>query len=241
MEKWIRFMAPVHPQSATALMRVIDSHISTGARHIHLMLSSPGGSVFHGLSIHNFLRGAPVDVTTYNFGSVDSIEVVLFCSGKQRICVPHARFLIHGVSFNVQANAVFDEKGLEEHLKLLKMDYNNIARVIADATGRQIEQIVDDMNNRTALDSEQAKNYGLVHTVQSELFKYGSELTVIHEDSQIERVLPGLMQAPLPMDPGVFTQNPVKGETAPSSATSGTYFGNSAATLSLATGTYFGN
>jgi hypothetical protein len=31
MEKWIRFMAPVHPQSATALMRVIDNHLSAGA------------------------------------------------------------------------------------------------------------------------------------------------------------------------------------------------------------------
>ncbi len=41
---------------------------------MHLLLSSPGGSVFHGLSVYNFLKGAPFEVYTYNFGSVDIIE-----------------------------------------------------------------------------------------------------------------------------------------------------------------------
>lgn len=133
MEKWIRFMAPVHPQSATGLMRVIDNHLSAGARHSHLTLSSPGGSVFHGLSIYNFLHGAPIEVTTYNFGSADSIGVVGFCAGPRRLCVPHARFLIHGISTQLQAGGSYDEKGFEELLKVLNSDYRNVAGVISEA------------------------------------------------------------------------------------------------------------
>jgi ATP-dependent Clp protease, protease subunit len=132
-EKWIRFMASVHPQSATALMRVIDNHLSAGARYSHLALSSPGGSVFHGLSIYNFLRGAPIEVTMYNFGSADSIGVVGFCAGRRRLWVPHARFLIHGISTQLQAGGSYDEKGFEELLKVLNSDYRNVAGVISEA------------------------------------------------------------------------------------------------------------
>src|SRR5208282_5300661 len=126
-EVWIRFMAPVVPQSATALLKVIDKKIMNGAKHLHLMISSPGGSVFHGLSIYNFLCGAPLQVTTYNFGSVDSIGVVIFCAGSHRVSVPHARFLLHGVSMQFQGQQALDEKDLEEKLKGLRIDYKNIS------------------------------------------------------------------------------------------------------------------
>ena len=60
-------MAAVGSQSTTALLKTIDKKLTTGAKHVHLMLSSPGGSVFHGLSIYNFLRGAPIKVNVAVF------------------------------------------------------------------------------------------------------------------------------------------------------------------------------
>lgn len=130
-EVWIRFMAQVAPQSADALFAVLDKKIKEQYTKIHLMISSPGGSVFHGLSLYNYIKGAPIEVDTYNFGSVDSIGVVIFCAGKKRFSVPHARFLMHGVKFNFNGSFAFDEKQLEEHLKSLKIDQQNIAKVIA--------------------------------------------------------------------------------------------------------------
>ena len=230
MDSWIRFMAPVVPQSATSLMRVIDKKLSHGVKHIHLMLSSPGGSVFHGLSIHNFLKGIPIEVSTYNFGTVDSIGVVVFCAGSIRVSVPHARFLIHGVNFNVGGPHTFDEKGLEEHLKLLKADYQNIAKVIADTTGRKTAQIVDDMNTRITLNPKEAKKYGLVHKVQSQLFPQGADFTVIYEDATIADVSPTPMQPALPMPIAPpdqrFTAPKLQGFTTASVILHGTYFPN---------------
>jgi ATP-dependent Clp protease protease subunit len=197
METFIRFMAPVNGTSATTLMKCIDEALSKNVDHIHLMLSSPGGSVFHGLSIHNFLKGSPVDVTTYNFGTVDSIATVIFCAGSTRRCVPHARFLIHGVSLTFEGTTRMDEIGLEEHLKLIKIDYENIARVIADTTGKSTENIVKAMNDRTTLSPMQAKDYGLVHEISSDLFPKNSELMVIMEDNTARQVTPGCYQLPL--------------------------------------------
>jgi len=180
-ETYIRFMAPVIPQTTDKLLQIIDKKVREKCERIHFMISSPGGSVFHGLSLYNYLKGAPIEVFTYNFGSVDSIGVVIFCAGCRRFSVPHARFLLHGVRFNISGNASFDEKQIEEHLKSLKIDQQNIARVIADTTQKPVHKVEEDMNNRTTLNPNEAKDYGLVHEIKSSLFPIDADLSVIGE------------------------------------------------------------
>ncbi len=120
-EAYIRFLAPVIPETTDRLFKIIDQKIGSGVKRIHLLISSPGGSVFHGLSIYNYLKGAPIEVYTYNFGSVDSIGVIIFCAGKKRYSVPHARFLIHGVRFNINGNIALDEKELDSLNRIVTM------------------------------------------------------------------------------------------------------------------------
>ncbi len=195
-EAYIRFMAPVMPQTSDQLLRLIDQKIQQKTEKIHLMLSSPGGSVFHGLSIYNFIKGAPIEIDTYNFGSVDSIGVVIFCAGEKRYSVPHARFLIHGVNCGFNGNVSLGEKELEEKLKGLVIDQQNIAKVIADNCKKQPKQIEKDMINRTTLNPAQAKVYGLVHEIKSELFPIDADLSVIMEPLQNQQVIPFGFTAP---------------------------------------------
>jgi ATP-dependent protease ClpP protease subunit len=224
-EAYIRFMAPVVPQTATTLLKIIDAKIREKCTRLHLMLSSPGGSVFHGLSIYNFLKGAPLEVYTYNFGSVDSIGVVIFCSGGRRFCVPHARFLIHGVSFNIHGNHSFDEQELEEKLKALKIDYQNIARVIADTAQKPAHKVEDDMNRRTTLNPTEAKDYGLVHEIKSELFPIDADLSVVSEDLAYAQqvTLPNPPQHP-PKPLPHATVPVLQSFTRPSNSDNGTFF-----------------
>lgn len=189
MDSYIRFMAPVIPQSANQLLRVVDQKIAAGTTKLHLMISSPGGSVFHGLSIYNYLKGAPVEVITYNFGSVDSIGVVMFCAGDIRISVPNARFLIHGVSMNIQGPLTLEEKGIEEKLKALKIDYQNIANVIAETCGKERRAVTRNMNARTTLSPQEAQEYGLVHEIRSNLFPAGADVSFVYEDG-VQQQLP---------------------------------------------------
>lgn len=101
---YIKFFAGVNSNSANALMQVIDQHVSQGFQRIVLLISSPGGTVFHGLSMFNYLSGIPLEVETHNFGSVDSIGVTIFSAGKRRYSVPDARFMLHPVSANLQGS-----------------------------------------------------------------------------------------------------------------------------------------
>jgi len=203
-------MAPVDPRTTTSLFQIFDNKLKEKVERLHLMLSSPGGTVYHGLSIYNFLKGAPIEIYTYNFGTVDSIGIIIYCSGSRRFSVPHARFLIHGVQANFVGNQSLDEKALEERLKGLQIDYKNIARVIADTTQKPTDKVLDDMNSRTTLNPQEAKDYGLVHEIKSSLFPVDADLSVIGEITQI--IHP--MQIPLPF-PGVGPPPQVKHITAP--------------------------
>ncbi|HNQ13620.1 MAG TPA: ATP-dependent Clp protease proteolytic subunit [Bacteroidia bacterium] len=184
MEKAIRFLAQVNPQTSDQLFQAIDNLLRQGTTKIRLLLSTPGGSVFHGLSIHNYLKGLPIEVHTYNFGSVDSIGVVIFSAGSRRFTVPHSRFLIHSVKFNINGQASLDEKQLEEYLKSLQIDQKNIAKVIADTTGKSVEAIDNAMNNRTTLSPQEAVEYGLVHEIKNDLLLPKMEVITIGEPIQ---------------------------------------------------------
>lgn len=182
----IRFFAPVIEGTVNTLMSTIDAKMNRGATDFVLLVSSPGGNVFHGLSAYNYLRGLPASITTHNFGSVDSIGVVLFCAGTRRLSVPQARFMVHGVSANF-SNQRLEEPQLEERLKGLKIDLENIAKVIAANTGKTVEDIAKAMLERTTLNPDEAKSWGLIHEIKSELFEPGSEvISIQHEERQTQ-------------------------------------------------------
>jgi len=193
---YIKFFAPVMQESINVLMQMVDRKISQGARKMGLLISTPGGDVFQGLSAYNYLKGVPLEITTHNFGSADSIGVVLFCAGSRRLSVPHARFLLHGVMCNFTGPISLEEKQLEERLKGLQIDMGNIARVIADTVKKDKQQVINDMLNRTTLYPEEAIKYGLVHEIKSELFEAGAEVLSIQMGGQpipqpASPVLPG--------------------------------------------------
>jgi ATP-dependent Clp protease protease subunit len=181
---YVKFFAPVIPETIAALMQIVDSKLKQGAKKLGLLISTPGGDVFQGLSAYNFLKGIPLEIVTHNFGSADSIGVVLFCSGSKRLSVPHARFLLHGVHANFPQPTSLEEKQLEERLKGLQIDTGNIARVIADTVKKDKQKVIDDMLNRTTLYPEQAIEYGLVHEIKSELFEPGAEVISIQMTPQ---------------------------------------------------------
>lgn len=179
----IKFFAPVIDLTINTLMNAIDQKMSQGVSEFSLLISSPGGSVFHGLSAYNYLKGLPATITTHNFGSVDSIGVVLFCGGERRLSVPQARFLLHGVSANFRQERL-EEKQLEERLKGLRIDMENIAKVVAANTGKAVDEVTHAMLERTTLNSEEAKTWGLVNEIRSELFESGSDVISIQYQPQ---------------------------------------------------------
>jgi len=195
----IRFFAPIDEKSINKLMQVIDSHMAKGIKDFVLLISSTGGTVLHGLSAYNYLKGVPATFVTHNFGSVDSVALVLYCAGRNRLSVPHARFLLHGVSAGFRQERL-EEKQIEERLKGLQIDEENIAKVIAANAGKTADAVINAMRERTTLNPEDAKKWGLVHEIKSELFESGSKVISIIPESE-----PPQMQV-LPIPPHIIPQ-----------------------------------
>ncbi|MCP4757095.1 MAG: hypothetical protein GY866_40040 [Proteobacteria bacterium] len=177
---YVKFFAPVDGNTVNPLMNLMDQKLRLGIKRFVLLISSPGGSVFHGLSMYNYLRGIPAEIETHNFGSVDSIGIVMYLAGQKRFSVPDARFLIHPVSRGFGANERLEEKQLEERLKGLRIDIDNIASVIAKGTGKTEQEIVEAMHERVTLSPEEAKTYGLVQEIKSELFPDGADVVSVN-------------------------------------------------------------
>ena len=181
MEYYIKFYAPVTSNTAIQLQQAVEQLLRQGLVKLHLLLSTPGGSVHDGISLYNFLKGLPIETCTYNFGSVDSIGVVLFCAGSQRFSVQNARFLLHPVAMQVFSNQVFDEPGIEEKINALKADQKNIANVISETTGKNVDEILSLIHKRTTLDPDAALEMSLVTEIKQNLVPAGANLTSIYE------------------------------------------------------------
>lgn len=184
MDYYIKFYAQVNQNTVVQLQRHIEQALLQRANVIHLLLSTPGGSVHDGISIYNLLKGIPISVHTYNFGSVDSIGVVIFCAGTNRYSVPNARFLLHPVSMQVLGNQIFDEPSIEERLNALKADQSNIAKVVATTINRPVEEVKQLIHRRTTLEPEDAREKGLVTEIRSELIPIGANVMSIYDGQQ---------------------------------------------------------
>ncbi len=178
---YIKFFAKVDGDSANVLMSVIDQQIAKGTKKIVLLISTPGGSVFHGISIYNYLKGIPITIETHNFGSIDSIGNIIYVAGEKRFCVPDARFLLHPVALMLGQNQVVEEKKLEEMLKGLIIDQGNIAQIIGKELSKSTDDLLKAMLDRTTLTPDEAIKFGLVNEIKSELFPLGSTVITINK------------------------------------------------------------
>lgn len=177
-ERWIQFFAKVNAQSFGMLVDILQNAVMDGTERLHLLLSTPGGTVAYGLTLYAMLRGLPLEVWTYNVGQVDSIGVVLYCAGERRLAAPQTRFLLHEVSLHFE-KGYYPVRQLRELLVSIESDQRNICRVVAEATGQMVEKVERDLMNNLTLLAEEARIYRLVDEITTELVPPQAPLTTI--------------------------------------------------------------
>jgi len=177
---YIRFHAAINFNTINTLTTTIQKKFDDGYEKFVLLISSVGGSVFHGVHAYNFLKGIPAEVITHNVGSSNSVAVVLFCAGSERFCSPNARFLIHSLTTNLQGD--FELKQIEEQLNILRNETETMAKIISDTTQKTTEEVMKIMAERTAFNAEQSKEIGLTTKIKTEIFEKGAEVIEISEE-----------------------------------------------------------
>lgn len=176
----IRFMAEVNDQTAMAFINLVENEMKSGVKSFRVIISSPGGWVNSGISMYNYLKGIPVTVETVNFGIVDSISVIIFCAGQKRISVPNARFLIHDIFRSINGTLSLSEVQLNEWIKSLKKDRENIVKIISDTTGKSNKRIENLIKKGEVLDPVGAKEIGLVQEINKVVIEEGVKVLSIN-------------------------------------------------------------
>jgi ATP-dependent protease ClpP protease subunit len=174
---YLNLQAIISQDVAIRLVTAVQTKLKEGMTELHLLMASPGGHVDSGMAIYNFLRGIPVPVTTYNYGSVDSVAGVIYCAGSHRVATPHCKFLVHGINWPL--NQTLTEHQLREILGQMDAMKKNIASVLSEATGKPQAQIVADITSSLTLTAEEAKEYGLVHELKTALIPAGAEVVAV--------------------------------------------------------------
>ncbi|HLW83371.1 MAG TPA: ATP-dependent Clp protease proteolytic subunit [Candidatus Acidoferrales bacterium] len=138
---YVSFSAEIIPHTTESLIATMSNLSNQRVKQVYLMLSTPGGSVMHGMNLYNVLRAFPFELVTHNVGNVDSIGNAVFLAGARRYACPHSTFMFHGVGFDVPQHSRLEEKFLKERLDGIMSDQKRIGSVISERTKIRKEDI----------------------------------------------------------------------------------------------------
>jgi ATP-dependent Clp protease protease subunit len=132
-------------------------------KDIHLYINSPGGVITSGLSIYDTMRFIKPDVSTMCIGQAASMGAFLLAAGAKgkRYALPNSRVMIHQPSGGAQGQATDIEIQAREILYLRQ----RLNAEMAANTGQPVERIERDVERDYFLNSEQAKEYGLIDQI----------------------------------------------------------------------------
>ncbi len=163
---YVSFSAEIVPHTTESLISTMANLANQKVSHVYLMLSTPGGSVMHGLNLYNVLKAMPFKLTTHNVGNVDSIGNAVFLAGRERFACPHSTFMFHGVGFNVPHNSVLEEKVLLERLQGVQSDQKRIGSIIEERTKIPKEEVARLFLEMQTKDATFAVGCGIIHEVR---------------------------------------------------------------------------
>jgi ATP-dependent Clp protease protease subunit len=145
--------------AAEAARRLIALDANS-AEPIDMIVSSPGGHLESGDTIHDLIRFVRAPVRMIGSGWVGSAatHVYLAVPRERRFCLPNTRFLIHQPSGGIGGKASDVAIQAQEILRARQ----RIAELIARETGKPLKLVLEDIDRDHWLSAQEAIDYGLV-------------------------------------------------------------------------------
>ena len=132
-------------------------------KDIQFYINSPGGSVTAGLAIYDTMQYIKADVSTICVGMAASMGAFLLSSGAKgkRIALPNAEIMIHQPSGGAQGQ----ETDIQIQAARIAQTKKKLNFILAENTGKAIEEIERDCERDHFLTAEEACAYGLIDKV----------------------------------------------------------------------------
>jgi len=135
-------------------------------KDIQLYINSPGGSVTAGFAVYDTMQHIKCDVSTICIGFAASFGSFLLAGGAKgkRMALPNAEIMIHQPAMHgkgIQGPAS-DIKIMSDYMQRSKQRLNQI---LAENTGKTIEQIAADTDRDNFMCAAEALEYGLIDKI----------------------------------------------------------------------------
>ena len=132
-------------------------------KDIQFYINSPGGSVTAGMAIYDTMRYIKCDVATICVGMAASMGAFLLSAGTKgkRMALPNAEIMIHQPSAGTQGQIT----DMAIHLKRLETIKARMNRILAENTGKSVEEVTAACERDNFMSSEEAKAFGLIDRV----------------------------------------------------------------------------
>ena len=137
-------------------------------KDIQLYINSPGGSITAGMAIYDTMQYVKNDVTTICIGQAASMAALLLAAGepKKRLALPNSRILIHQPSMGGLSGQATD---IDIHAREILRMREITNQLLAKHSGQILEKVERDVERDFIMNSQQAKEYGLVDEI---IFKH---------------------------------------------------------------------
>jgi ATP-dependent protease ClpP protease subunit len=163
---YVSFSAEINPNTTESLLGTLANIANQNVPTVHLMISTPGGSVMHGINLYNVMRAMPFQLITHNVGNVDSIGNAVFLAGSPRYACEHSTFMFHGVGFDTPGAAHFEEVLLKERLAGVLTDQKRIAGIITQRTSLTQQEAEALFSQTQTKDATDAVGCGIVDEIR---------------------------------------------------------------------------
>ena len=132
-------------------------------KDVQFYINSPGGSVTSGFAIYDTMQYIKCDVSTICLGLAASMGAFLLSAGAKgkRIALPNSTIMIHQPLGQYKGQAT-DIKIHSDWMLGIKKRLNEM---LANATGKPVEQVAKDTERDNFMSAEEAKEYGLIDKV----------------------------------------------------------------------------
>ena len=132
-------------------------------KDISLYINSPGGSVSAGFAIFDTMQYIKCDVSTICLGMAASMGAFLLAAGApgKRFALPNAEIMIHQPSGGSRGQASDIKIQADQILRIRE----TLNRILAENTGKSVEQIALDTERDHFLTAQEAVEYGLIDKV----------------------------------------------------------------------------
>jgi len=163
-ERVIFLVGPVNDHTANLVVaQLLFLESENPDKDISLYINSPGGSVSAGLAIYDTMQFIKPDVSTLCTGLAASMGAFLLAAGAKdkRFSLPNSRIMIHQPLGGAQGQAADIEIQAREILYLRE----RLNQILADKTGRTMDQISKDTDRDNFMSADQAVEYGMVDKV----------------------------------------------------------------------------